>query len=63
MYSYVETTSQNHLFWQLLVEFSTEIERYGITELMDVSLSKLWDLVIEKPGVLQSMVSQRVGHG
>ena len=29
---------------------------------MDMSLSKLRELVIEKPGVLQSMGSQRVGH-
>ena len=34
----------------------------GITKSMDMSLSKLWELVIGKPGVLQSMVSQRVGH-
>ena len=37
----------------------------GITDSMDMSLSKLWELVMEevgKPGVLQSMVSQRVGH-
>ena len=35
----------------------------GITDLMDMSLSKLWKLVIEKkPGMLQSMGSQRVGH-
>ena len=32
----------------------------GITDLMDMSLSKLQELV--KPGVLQSMGSQRVGH-
>ena len=28
--------------------------------LMDTNLSKLWEIV--KPGVLQSMGSQRVGH-
>ena len=31
--------------------------------IMDMSLSKPWELVMEgKPGVLQSMGSQRVGH-
>ena len=35
----------------------------GITYLMDVNLSKLWELWwIGKPGVLQSMGSHRVGH-
>ena len=35
----------------------------GITDSMDMSLSKLRELVIEgKPGVLRSMGSQRVGH-
>ena len=36
----------------------------GITDSMDISLSKLWGLVVDnnKPGVLQSMRLQRVGH-
>ena len=35
----------------------------GITDLMDMSLSKLRELVMEgKPGVLETVGSQRVGH-
>ena len=35
----------------------------GITDLMDVSLSELRELVMNRrPGVLQFMKSQRVGH-
>ena len=35
----------------------------GITDLMDMSLSELWELVMKgKPGVLQPMGSQRVRH-
>ena len=36
----------------------------GVTELMHMSLRKLWELVMDRDGtdVLQSMGSQRVGH-
>ena len=34
----------------------------GITDSMDMGLSKLQELAIERPGVLHSMGSQRVGH-
>ena len=34
----------------------------GIINLMAMSLSKLQELVIGRPGVLQFMGSQRVGH-
>ena len=34
----------------------------GITDLMDLSLSKVQELTPGRPGVLQSMELQRVGH-
>ena len=34
----------------------------GFSYSMDMSLGKFWELVIGKPGVLQSVGSQRVRH-
>ena len=46
-----------------LCNFNKNKEGHGITDSMDMSLSKLWELVMDREaGVLQSMGSQRVGH-
>ena len=34
----------------------------GITGAMDMNLGKLWEIGTERPGMLQSIGSQRVGH-
>ena len=34
----------------------------GITNLIDMSLGRLWELVMGRPGMLRFMGSQRVGH-
>ena len=34
----------------------------GITDSMDMNLSKFWEIGTGKPGVLQPTGSQRVGH-
>ena len=34
----------------------------GITNAMNMNLGKLWEMMRDRPGVLQSMGSQRIGH-
>ena len=47
---------QKETGWQRMKWFD------GITNSVDMKLSKLWEWRTEEPGVLQSMGSQRVGH-
>ena len=49
--------------WRQEEKGTTEDEMVGITDSMDMILDKLQELMMEgRPGVLQSMESQRVGH-
>ena len=42
--------------------FNREWDGWMASDWMDTSLSKLWEMVIGKSGMLQSMGSRRVGH-
>ena len=59
----LEKTLMLRKIWSQEENGTTEDEMVGwITNWMDMSLSQLWELVIGKPGVLQSKGLQRVGH-